>query len=79
MVANRTFKIKELTEKEFVEGLKAAKLDIKTAADCLTDVMQYLTLTDSQGHDKECRQSCYTIAGVRDLLQTLQGKSKSDK
>jgi hypothetical protein len=35
---------KELTEKEFIEGLKAAKLDIKTAADCLTDVMQYVAI-----------------------------------
>ena len=39
--------------------------------DGLADVMQYLTLTDNQGHDKECAQSCFTVAGVRELLQSI--------
>lgn len=39
--------------------------------DGLADVLQYLTLTDNQGHDKECAQSCFTVAGVRELLQGL--------
>lgn len=39
--------------------------------DGLADVMQYLTLTDNQGHDKECAQSCFTVAGVRELLQSV--------
>lgn len=43
--------------------------------DGLADVMQYLTLTDNQGHDKECAQSCFTVAGVRELLQSV-GESK---
>lgn len=39
--------------------------------DGLADTLQYLTLTDNQGHDKECAQSCFTVAGVRELLQGL--------
>lgn len=39
--------------------------------DGLADVMQYLTLTDNQGHDKECAQSCFNVAGVRELLQSV--------
>lgn len=39
--------------------------------DGLADVMQYLTITDNQGHDKECAQSCFTVAGVRELLQSV--------
>ena len=39
--------------------------------DGLADVLQYLTLTDNQGHDKECAQSCFTVAGVREMLQGL--------
>lgn len=44
--------------------------------DGLADVMQYLTLTDNQGHDKECAQSCFTVAGVRELLQSIAESKK---
>jgi hypothetical protein len=44
--------------------------------DGLADVMQYLTLTDNQGHDKECAQSCFTVAGVRELLQSVAESKK---
>ena len=44
--------------------------------DGLADVMQYLTLTDNQGHDKECSQSCFTVAGVRELLQSVAESKK---
>lgn len=39
--------------------------------DGLADVLQYLTLTDNQDNDKQCAQSCFTVAGVRELLQGL--------
>ena len=39
--------------------------------DGLADVLQYITLTDNQGHDDECQKSCFTVAGVREFLQTL--------
>lgn len=42
--------------------------------DGLADVLQYLTLTDNQRHDDECQQSCFTVAGVREFLQTLLAK-----
>ena len=44
--------------------------------DGLADVMQYITLTDNQGHDKECAQSCFTVAGVRELLQSVAESKK---
>ena len=44
--------------------------------DGLADVMQYLTLTDNQGHNKECAQSCFTVAGVRELLQSVAESKK---
>ena len=44
--------------------------------DGLADVMQYLALTDNQGHDKECAQSCFTVAGVRELLQSVAESKK---
>lgn len=47
--------------------------------DGLADTLQYLTLTDNQGHDKECAQSCFTVAGVRELLQTLLEETNSDE
>lgn len=43
----------------------------------LADTLQYLTLTDNQGHDEECRQACFTVAGVRELLQTQLEKRKA--
>lgn len=42
----------------------------------LADTLQYLTLTDNQGHNEECRQSCFTVAGVREFLQTLLEERK---
>lgn len=46
--------------------------------DGLADVMQYLILTDNQGHDKECAQSCFTVAGVRELLQSVKKLTVTD-
>ena len=43
----------------------------------LADTLQYLTLTDNQGHDEECHQACFTVAGVRELLQTLLEERKA--
>ncbi len=54
-----------------MENNNIDKEGIKIWVDGLADVMQYLILTDSQGHDKECAQSCFTVAGVRELLQGL--------
>lgn len=54
-----------------MENNNIDKETIKIWVDGLADVMQYLILTDSQGHDKECAQSCFTVAGVRDLLQSF--------
>ena len=44
--------------------------------DGLADVMQYLTLIDPQGHDKECAQSCFTVACVREQLQSVAESKK---
>lgn len=46
--------------------------------DGLADVLQYLTLTDNQGHKEECTQSCFTVAGVRELLQFLLASIKNE-
>lgn len=54
-----------------MENNNIDKEGIKIWVDGLADVMQYLILTDSQGHDKECAQSCFTVACVRDLLQSF--------
>ena len=62
---------KELTEKEFIEGLKAAKLDIKTAADCLTDVMQYVAIQDPQNNTEETRNCLFWIALAREKLSDI--------
>ena len=46
--------------------------------DGLADVLQYLTLTDSQGHNEERDQACLTVAGVCELLQSqLEEKKKN--
>jgi hypothetical protein len=43
----------------------------------LADTLQYLTLTDTQGHDEECRNACMTVACVRELLQTMLEERKA--
>ena len=59
-----------IMEKEnFKELLEEQTLQIWI--DGLADVLQYITLTDNQGHDDECQKSCFTVAGVREFLQTL--------
>jgi hypothetical protein len=39
--------------------------------DGLADALQYLTLTDNQGHNEERDQACFTVAIVREMLQGL--------
>ena len=58
--------------KEKVFEVQLEEQALKIWIDGLADVMQYLILTDSLSHDKECAQSCFTVAGVRDLLQSFE-------
>lgn len=61
---------KELTEKEFIEGMKAAKEHIKTASDCLVDVMQYIAI-DPQRNAEETRNCLFWIAFAREKLNNI--------
>lgn len=45
--------------------------------DGLADALQYLTLTDSDGHNEERDQACFTVAIVREMLQGF--KDEIDK
>ena len=45
--------------------------------DGLADVLQYLALTDSQGYNEERDRACFTVAGVREMLQGF--KDEIDK
>lgn len=46
--------------------------------DGLADTLQYLILTDSQGHEEECRNVCTTVAGVRELMQDILEAIQAD-
>ena len=47
------------------------KQNLQIWIDGLADVLQYLTLTDSQGYNEERYQACFTVAIVREMLQGL--------
>lgn len=62
---------KELTEKEFIEGMKAAKEHIKTASDCLVDVMQHVAIQDPLSNTEETRNCLFWIALAREKLNNI--------
>ena len=52
-----------------MENNNIDKQEIEIMIEGLSNVMQYLILTDR--HDKECNQSCFTVALVRSFMQSL--------
>lgn len=62
---------KELTEKEFVEGLKAEKSNIETAAECLAEVMQFVAIQDPQSNTEESRNCLFWLALAREKLSDI--------
>lgn len=55
-------------ENVFSEHIDEEIIDIWIES--LGDALQYLILTDTQGHDEECRDACMTVACVREFLKT---------